>query len=68
MGELLVKGAANIASKIGVGKDNIGDLVESGELVAWKEGPGKGTWRALPEDLADFVRRRRDKHVKRVQQ
>jgi hypothetical protein len=66
--DLLVQGAAEIAKKIGESKDSIQALVDAGELKAWKQGPGKGKWRALPEDLQDFVRRQRDKHIKRVEQ
>lgn len=63
MEPLVIVGAANIAKIICEPEDNIKRLAEAKELKAWKEGPGRGSWRALPEDLVDFVRRKRDKYL-----
>lgn len=63
MEPLIVSGAAVIAKAIREPKDDIKRLADAGELKAWKQGPGKGTWCALPEDLVDFVRRKRDRNV-----
>jgi hypothetical protein len=58
---LLITSAARIAREIGEGKNDIPRLVEKEGLPAWKK---RGKWRALPDELADWLREQRKKHCK----
>lgn len=60
MSELLIVGAKSIAQTIGEGRNDIPRLVAQEGLPAWKK---RGTWRALPEDLTEWLRKQREKNV-----
>lgn len=56
----MIIGAANIAREIGENRHDIPMLVDRHGLPAWKNGAGKGTWRARPVDLDAWLERQRD--------
>ncbi|WP_243544760.1 DNA-binding protein [Pseudodesulfovibrio tunisiensis] len=59
---ICLKGARDICHAVGENPKHMARLVREFGLPAWKRDP-KGTWRALPEDLALWVRRQRNHHL-----
>ena len=62
MAEILIRGAQAIAKAIGEHRGAIPALVEQEGLPAWQKN-GKGPWRALPEELTEWLRGQRMKHT-----
>ncbi len=62
MAEIMIRGAQAIAKAIGEHRGAIPSLVELEGLPAGQKN-GKGPWRALPEDLAEWLRGQRLKHT-----
>lgn len=59
----LIYGAEAIGKIIKKDPREISALVESGGLIAWRDGP-KGKWRALCADLLSFNDQEREKQIK----
>lgn len=57
-----LKGAKDICDAVGENPKNINELVRVHGLPAWKR-DAKGTWRALPDDLRNWIRQQRDRHI-----
>tara|TARA_Y100001978_G_C23698661_1_gene439308 strand:- start:2796 stop:3032 length:237 start_codon:yes stop_codon:yes gene_type:complete len=57
-----LKGARDICDAVGENPKNIHELVKDHGLPAWKRG-AKGTWRALPDDLRQWIREQRDRNI-----
>lgn len=55
---IVLIGRKAIAQAIGVGYNTIPHLAEKEGLPAWQDG-GRGIWKALPDDLTQWLRRRR---------
>lgn len=55
-------GAKAICDAVGENPKEIVKLVQEYSLPAWKRG-GKGTWRALPEDLIQWMRDMRNRNL-----
>lgn len=62
---ICLKGAKQICQAIGENHKEIMHLVVEEGLPAWKRG-GRGGWRALPDDLRDWVRKQRDRNITRM--
>lgn len=60
MNQLAIKGAAAICAAVGQNRKDIGRLVNEKGLPAFKL-DGKGNWIALPDDLAQWLRKERDR-------
>jgi len=58
----LIYGAEAIGRIIKRDPREIADLVERGDLQAWKDGP-KGKWRALCADLMEFNNNEKNRHM-----
>lgn len=56
---ICLRGAKEICAAVGENPKEIVRLVEEEGLPAWKRA-GRGPWRALPADLARWVRAQRD--------
>lgn len=61
---ICLKGAKDICYAVGENPKQIVSLVQKHGLPAWKRS-NKGQWRALPEDLRQWVRNERDKNIGR---
>ncbi len=59
---LCLCGAKAIALAVGENPREIGRLVRTLGLPAWKRG-GRGLWRALPRDLEAWLQVQRDRHL-----
>lgn len=59
---ICLKGAKQICEAIGESHKEIMHLVVEEGLPAWKR-RGRGGWRALPDDLRDWVRKQRDRNI-----
>ncbi len=62
MENFCLKGAKDICDAVGENPKNINDLVKTHGLPAWKR-ETKGTWRALPDDLRQWLRDQRDRNI-----
>jgi hypothetical protein len=60
---LVYVGAKAIGTAVGVNWKNIRHYIDDMGLPAFRVG-GVGPWVALPDDLADWVRRQRDEQLK----
>jgi len=54
-----IKTSKAIGRAIEVNPNNIPSLIKKNGLPAWKLN-GKGAWRALPEDLREWLKKQRD--------
>ena len=61
---LVYRGAKEICAVIGEDPRRITSLVEIEGLPAWKRN-GDGVWRALPDDLIDWLHEQRQKYLKK---
>ncbi len=62
MENFCLKGAKDICDAVGENPKSINELVKAHGLPAWKREP-KGTWRALPDDLKQWLRDQRDRNI-----
>lgn len=62
MDQFCLKGARDICDAVGENPKNINELVKLHGLPAWKR-ETKGTWRALPDDLKQWLRDQRDRNI-----
>jgi len=60
--DICLKGARAICLAVGENPKHINRLVHDCALPAWKRG-GTGTWRALPEDLKQWMLTQRNAHL-----
>ncbi|EPR39662.1 hypothetical protein dsx2_3400 [Desulfovibrio sp. X2] len=60
---ILLIGRKAIAQAIGVGYNSIPELAEKHGLPAWQDG-GRGVWKALPDEVSDWLKRRRRRCVR----
>ena len=59
---LCLKGSERIAAAIGVGRNEILELMRSEGLPVWRRRK-RGPWLALPEDLRSWLRQQREKYM-----
>ncbi|MEF2146188.1 MAG: DNA-binding protein [Desulfovibrionaceae bacterium] len=59
---ICIKGAKAICHAVGENPKEIVRLVREDGLPAWKR-KDRGAWRALPEDLAEWMRKQRNRHM-----
>lgn len=60
--EICIKGARAICLAVGENPKHINRLVKHCDLPAWKRA-GTGSWRALPEDLKQWMLIQRNEHL-----
>jgi hypothetical protein len=60
---IVLRGSKEICAAVGVNWKRIREYVDHKGLPAWQI-DGKGPWLALPEDLAKWIHRQRDEHLK----
>lgn len=61
---ICLKGAKAICQAVGENPKEIVRLVGEKELPAWKR-ENRGPWRALPEDLREWIRKQRDINIEK---
>lgn len=61
---ICLRGAKDICAAIGENPKEMLKLVEEQDLPAWRR-DGRGAWRALPEDLKQWLARQRDRNLGR---
>lgn len=64
MPPLVYRGAKEICNVVGIPWKDIGHFIQHEGLPAWKIN-GRGTWLALHDDLAEWLRTQRDRAVER---
>lgn len=62
MTRICLKGAKAICEAVGENPKEMMSLVRKEGLPAWKRA-GRGGWRALPDDLQEWVRKQRDRNI-----
>lgn len=60
---ICLRGAKAICTAVGENPKEIVRLVREKGLPAWKR-ENRGTWRALPEDLSDWLREERNRNLR----
>jgi hypothetical protein len=66
MTRLVLRGAKEIGEVIGRGRNEVLRLIKEEDLPAWKETPSS-PWQALPEDLREWLRKRRARYLSATQ-
>jgi hypothetical protein len=61
---ICIRGAKDICAAIGENPKEMLRLVEEHDLPAWRR-DGKGAWRALPDDLRNWLAMQRDRNLGR---